>query len=138
MKIADVIAKRIEIRDEIKRMKEVHANELRPAYEAADQIDQYILDLFRREGVKNFSIDGVGLAYRYISHTVKMSDRAIFRDWVIADELWDEADIKPNKKRAVEFLDKHKRPMPGVVVDGRFTVGYRRAGEPGESEELEE
>lgn len=135
--LADIIKKRIELRDEIARIKKLQDEELKPAYRACEALDGMMLDYFSREGCKRLATDS-GTAYKKISYKVKMLDREEFRSWVIDEERWHAADIKPNKTYAVEYLDGNKKPPPGINVDGRFTVGYRKSGEPeDDSEELE-
>lgn len=131
--LADIVRKRIWFRDEIARMKKLHAEELAPAYKACETLDSKMLDYFSREGCKNLATDS-GTAYRKISYSVKMIDREAFRDWVINERNWIFADIKPNKKDASEFLERFKEPMPGTYVDGHYTVGYRKIGEEEQSE----
>lgn len=132
--LADIIKKRIELRDEIARIKKVQAEELRPAYDACETLDQMMLDYFSREGCKRLATDS-GTAHKKTTYNIRMTNRTVFLSW--AHENLNDVEIRPNKPKAVDFLNKHKKPPPGVEVDGRFTVGYRRSGEPDEGEEIE-
>mgnify|MGYP001608127087 CR=1 FL=1 len=128
--ISKRIAQYVQLRDIIKAKEEAHKNELKPAKELLEKLNGVLLNHLNQLNIDNVS-SGAGTVYRTERKSVSAADPAIFRDFIIANDMYDLADIKPNQTAVSDFLDTHGALPPGVNYSVTYVVGVRRGAESG-------
>lgn len=128
MPAGKIIGTYIAMRDRIKAREDVHKKELQPAKKMLEALGNRLLDELNKAGGNGIQAD-TGTAYRTERTTASISDGQAFRDYVIANELWDVLDWKANGTAVKDHINEFGAPPPGVNLNTVFTVGVRRANE---------
>jgi hypothetical protein len=126
---ADVlIGQYVKLRDRIKEAEAADKEKLSPAKAYLQALNDRLLDVLNQNGG-----DGIktaqGTAYRTERATASISDAAAFRDFVIANEMFDMLDWKANGPAVKDYIGEFSAEPPGVKLTTAYTVGVRRPDE---------
>lgn len=118
----------VKLRDRIKAKDDEAKAAIKPAKELLELMNNRILDELNKAGGDSIKAP-TGTAYRTSRTTASLADPAAFRDFVIANELFDMVDWKANAKAVQDHNQEFGALPPGVNVATVFLVGVRRPGE---------
>lgn len=118
----------VNLRDRIKKADEDHKTKMSPSKEMLQQINDQLLARLNAAGGESIKTSS-GTTYRTTKATASISDSQAFRDYVIANELWDVLDWRANSTAVAEHIQEFGAEPPGIKYSTVFTVGVRRAGE---------
>jgi hypothetical protein len=121
-------AQYVKLRDLIKEKEEAFKKEIAPAKALLEQLNGLLLNHLNTLGIDS-AASGAGTVYRKTVVSVTMPDPAAFREFVVGNELFDLADIRPAKKAIEDFITGNKAPPPGVNFSTAYDVGVRRGKE---------
>jgi hypothetical protein len=120
-----LIGQYVKLRDRIEQVDAAHKEKMKPAREMLESLNNQILDALNKTGGKSISTAN-GTAYRTAKSSASIEDAVSFRDYVIANELWEMLDWRANKTAVEEHLKDYEAPPPGVKFSSVFVVGVRR------------
>lgn len=123
--IDKIAQKYLELRDAIAELERAHKEQLAPLKAAKERAEAAMLARLDALGAEHVRTP-VGTFYRYRAASVLLSDRAVFADWLRDTGRWDAADIRPMKTAIMDMVDSGKAPPPGVTVNTRYEIGFRR------------
>jgi len=118
----------VKLRDRIKAKDEEMKATLKPAKDMLEQLNNRILDELNKANVDSIKAD-TGTAYRTARTTASLADPQAFRDFVIANELFEMVDWKANAKAVQDHNEEFGALPPGVTVSTILQVGVRRPNE---------
>jgi hypothetical protein len=75
-----------------------------------------------------------GSFYKLRQHFVSVADPKAFREWVLATDSWNVADLRANKTGVVAMVQLKEPPPPGVNYVENIVAGVRSAGSPDDKE----
>lgn len=127
MNAAEIIKKRIEIRDYLERKaKEREAEDL-PYQEAVTALEGMISLLMQQQGVESIKTE-FGTAYKSQVMAVKMADRDAFLDFVINTQSPQFLTSAVAKEAVKEYMDEHNSALPpGLDVTYIIKTNFRKA-----------
>lgn len=126
--IGKMIGMYVKLRDRIKAKEDEMKVALKPAKEMLESLNNRILDELNKAGGDSLKAD-TGTAYRTARTTASLADPSAFRDYVIANELFDMVDWKANAKAVQDHNEEFGALPPGVNVSTVYLVGVRRPSE---------
>lgn len=118
----------VKMRDRIKAQDDEHKEKMKPAKELLEYMNNRLLEKLNEVGGDSIKT-GEGTAYRTEKRSASIEDATAFRDFVIANELWEMADWRANVTAVEDFREEHQSLPPGVKFNSVFLVGVRRPGE---------
>lgn len=153
----EVIAKYVQLRDEVATISKQQAEDLRPKRDAMQAIEAWLLNQLNTVGSDSFKT-GAGTAYKTVASSVKLVDAGAFKGHVFAPALdqvynylkatgydiqpvdfeaisrllieqarWDMVDFRAGKKGILEDAEHNDVLPPGVAVDYSTQVNVRRS-----------
>lgn len=126
--LGDRIDQFIRLRDKITEITAKHEKELEPYKAAKEKFEQFFLEHLNATGGDSTVVKGSGTIYKKTSASVTVRDGEAFRQWIIANDRFDAADIKANKTTISAMVEAAEPVPPGVAYSTYATVGVRRAG----------
>ena len=124
---ADVLIDRyVRLRDAIKAADDAHKKKLEKHRTMLEQLNGQLLELLNTAGGESIKTEH-GTAYRTTKTSASLEDPSLFRDFVIANEMFDLADIKANAPAVATYNEEHKALPPGVKLTSVNLVGVRRS-----------
>lgn len=120
-----LIGQYVKVRDRIEQADAAHKEKLKPVKELLERLNNQILDALNTAGGKSISTTN-GTAYRTAKSSASIEDAVNFKDFVIANELWEMLDWRANKTAVEDYLKEYEAPPPGVKFSSVFVVGVRR------------
>lgn len=125
MNIDRIIEHYLYLRDVKKKEIEArHKEELRPIKEDMEAIEAALQAHLDKQGLDSLSAKGVGTAYRSITTSATVSDRAQWIEAVIQQGAWDLIEARANKTALMEHYDGE---FPGVTVNQRVRINVRKS-----------
>lgn len=121
-----VVERYIALRDKKAEIKAMHEEELRPVNEAMERLEAAILSGLKAQGSESTRTKA-GTAYISRSVSVTVADKQAFRDFILANEAWELADIRAAKKNIEEYRKDNDDIPPGLNWSEALTVGVRRS-----------
>lgn len=118
----------VKLRDRIKKTEQRHKEELAGAKDLLMQMGTRLLDELNKCGGDSIA-SPEGTAYRTERVSASISDASQFRDYVIANELFDMLDWKANPTAVKDHITEFGAAPPGINLNTAFTVGVRRGKE---------
>lgn len=125
---AELIRQYVVLRDRIAAADEAHKEKVKPAKEYLEKLNNQLLDQLNALGGDNIKTPA-GTAYRSEKKSATIKDGQMFRDYVIANELFDMVDWRANAGAVQDHIKEYEAAPPGVEFSTVFVVGVRRAGE---------
>jgi len=120
-----LIAKYIELRDKKKADETALKEQHQPLVEVMSAIENELHKRMMQDDTDTIRHKGVGTAYLAEEVSAKVEDREGFRNWIIEGQVWDAADLRPNKTFVKQYLDSHGESPPGIAVKRRNHVNIR-------------
>lgn len=123
-----LIDRYVKLRDRIKEADDAHKAKVKPAREMLESLNNQLLELLNATGGDGIKTPN-GTAYRTEKKSASLEDAAAFKDFVIANELFDMLDLKANVTAVEDYNKEFGALPPGVKFSSAFIVGVRRASE---------
>ena len=125
--INDVIAKYVEIRDEIERVAERHAAELKPFSDQKTLIENWLMGKMNEAGCDQFKSEA-GTAFRSTTTRAKVADWQPLLDFIINGGEWDMLTHAVSGDAVKQYAAEHGGALPpGVKLNSVMSVKVRRA-----------
>jgi hypothetical protein len=126
MKIDQVIAAVITVRDQIDAVKKKHKEELAPLNSNMEKLEAYIHLQLQKAGVNSMAAKGVGTAFiqKVVDVTVEDWDATIA--WIKAQESWEFLEHRVSKTVVQDYMESTGEVPPGVRVNSEDEVRVRR------------
>lgn len=121
-----LIAKYVEIRDDIADISERHKNELAPKKQALEIIENALMQILNDQGGQNIKTPA-GTAYRSEVLTVKVESWPLVQEYITTHGRWDMLVQNVNKTAIKELLETTGTLPPGVSTQTIFNLNVRRA-----------
>jgi hypothetical protein len=115
----------VALRDLIKSKEDAFKKEIAPAKELLERLNNMLLHHLNTIGVDSVA-SASGTVYRKELVSVTMPDAGAFREYVISNQNFDLADIRPSKGAIEDFVKAHGALPPGVNFSISYDVGVRR------------
>lgn len=126
---ADVLIDQyVKLRDRLKKADDEHKKKMDPAKQYLEALNNRLLQTLNTAGGESIKT-ARGTAYRTEKKSATIKDSVAFRDYVVANELFDMVDWKANATAVEEHIKDFEGTPPGVEFTTVFLVGVRRAGE---------
>lgn len=122
-----LIAKFVKLRDKIAEIKEGHKAQLKPYNEGMDKLEGVLMSLMLAMNTTTLKSKDAGTATKLDDWSCTVTDKVVFRQFLIDKELFELADIKANVTRVREHLEQTGELPPGVKLANFPYVGVRRA-----------
>lgn len=128
MKIAEVIAKYLQLRDAKEAADKAHKETMKKAYgEPMEKIEAAFLKHFNTSGQTSTSSKGVGTAYISTRNSDTIKDRDAFLKFVEDTGRLDFLDARVSKSALDDYIEKEGDLPPGVSRITQRTVNIKRA-----------
>lgn len=121
-----LIAQFLKLRNRIKEKEDEQKKALAPAKEMLALMNAKLLDMLNQAAVDSIAAPD-GTAYKTERSTASISEGQEFRDYVVANELFDLLDWKANATAVKDHINEFGAPPPGVKLTTVLTVNVRTA-----------
>jgi hypothetical protein len=118
-------AQYVQLRDEIKRIKEANEEKLAPYKEALETLNTWLLDYLNNTGAKHIATES-GTIYRIIRISASLADADVFWKFVLENSAWSLIDRRANVTGVQEYATKEGKLPPGVNLNQYSEAGVRR------------
>lgn len=125
MKLSDLVAKYIELRDRKSLYKAEYEGKVAKVNEVMDKIEAKLLEVFTSTGMESVKTEA-GTAYASTRTSASVADRDAFLDFVRAREEWSLLDVRASKLAVEQFIAANEDIPPGVNLRQERVVGVRR------------
>lgn len=121
-----VVAKYIELRDELARMKGDYEAQAAPLKTAMDKIENYLLARANELGVDSFKTEH-GTAYTSTRTSVKVADKDAFFTYVQEHSEWSLMEIRAAKTAVEQYVAANEEVPPGLDIVTERTLNVHRS-----------
>lgn len=125
MKISELVAKYIELRDKKAQFKAEYDSKVERLDTALDKIEAALLKTFEQTGMESVKTE-FGTAYTTERSTASVADKDAFMEHVKAQENWQLLEIRCSKTAIQQYKDEHEDLPPGVNWRSERVVNVRR------------
>jgi hypothetical protein len=119
----------IQVRDKIEAMKEKHKEELAPLNKALLMLNGKLLEMLLESGSDSATVRDIGTVYKTIKKSASIADGDAFRQFIIANAMWNMIDWRANSTAVDEYIQAEGNVPPGVNFRQVAVVGVRRAND---------
>lgn len=126
MKLDEVVAAVIKLRDKIEAVKQGHKEQLAPLNIQMEKLEAYLHLQIQKMGVTSFAAKGVGTAYLQNVVSTKVEDWQALLEWIRANEGWEFLEKRVSKSVVESYVESHKATPPGVTISTDVEVRVRR------------
>lgn len=126
MKMSEVVAKYIELRDKKAEYKAAYDAKVAVIDEVMGKIEAKLLEAFEAAGVDNMKTEA-GTAYISNKTSVSIGDREAFMKYIQDNNEWPLLEVKASKTAVVEYREVHDDLPPGINWRVERTVSVRRS-----------
>jgi hypothetical protein len=124
--LAKLIDSYIKLRDKKEALVKDQKVEVRKLDEIMEGIEAFLRAHIKSQKVQSISCDA-GTAFINRQRSATLADSAMFREFVIANKIFDLADFRPKKDAVEAYIEEHEgRSPPGVNFSTRETVLVQR------------
>jgi hypothetical protein len=123
-----LVGQYVKLRDRIKAAEAAEKEKMKPAKDYLQALNDRLLDALNQAGGDSIKTPQ-GTTYRTERKTASIADPVAFRDFVIANELFDVLDWKANAPAVADYIKEFGAEPPGIKYSIAYTVGVRRPGE---------
>lgn len=116
----------ISLRDRVAEIEAKHKLELAPLKEAMEKVEDRVYSLLAQSGLDSAKTEN-GTAYITESSSVTVADKSAFMDFIRENDAFDFLDVKANKTAVNAYLETNQALPPGVNINRKTKVGFRRA-----------
>ena len=126
MKIDQIVANYIELRDAKQAMEREHEQALQPIKEAMEMAEQKMLG-YLNEAVLSSCRTQFGLVQKATKTSATVPNWDIAWEHTQQKELWHMLEHRVSKTAVEGYINEHGEPPPGVNVTRVVTVQFRRS-----------
>jgi hypothetical protein len=123
---ADLVQAYLTLRDEKKRREDELARELERTKAMMGMIESTLLDRLSKNGASSERTPA-GTAVRVHKVSTTIADPAVFRDFVIANGLYDLVDWRANSPTVQDYIKEAEVVPPGLNINSIYLVQVRKA-----------
>jgi len=125
----DLISRYITLRDKMQAADKEYAEWRKLHFDSPmKEIEDHFTNLFEETGADNMKTKS-GTVYRKLNSSVTTADGAALREYVIAGQLWELVDWRPNKTQVVDLIKAGKEPPPGINYSTHMSIHIQRPKE---------
>ena len=125
MKLSELVAKYIELRDKKAEFKAEYDSKVAKIEEALTKIEAVLLDTFDKTGLDSAKTE-FGTAYTTTRTTASVADKDAFMEHVKAHNDWQLMEIRCSKTGVEQYKDANEDLPPGVNWRAERVVNVRR------------
>jgi hypothetical protein len=126
VKIDQVIAAVITVRDQIDAIKKKHKEELAPLNSNMEKLEAYIHLQLQKAGVNSMAAKNVGTAFLQNVTGVTVEDWDATLAWIKTQESWEFLEHRVSKSVVQDYMESTGEVPPGVRVNTEVEVRVRR------------
>jgi hypothetical protein len=126
MKISELVAKYVQLRDKKAEYKGEYEAKVAKIEETLGKIECKLLEVFEQTGMDSVKTE-FGTAYKSVRSSASVADRDAFMAYVKANDEWQLVDIRAAKTAVEQFKDVNNDLPPGVNWREERVVNFRRA-----------
>lgn len=126
MKLSELVAKYIELRDKKSQIKAEYDGKVAKLDEVLDKIEATLLKTFDQTGMESVKTE-FGTAYTSTRTTASVADPDAFMTYVINNEAWHLLEKRAAKSGVEQYKAEHDEVPPGVNWRAERTVNIRRS-----------
>jgi len=126
MKMSDLVAKYIELRDKKAEYKAEYDVKVGRIEEALDKIEAKLLEVFDSAGMDSVKTEA-GTAYVSTRTAASVADRDTFMEFVRTNDEWPLLEIRASKAAVEEYRSQHEDLPPGINWREERVVNIRRS-----------
>ncbi len=126
MKMSDLVAKYIELRDKKAEYKAEYDVKVGRIEEALDKIEAKLLEVFDSAGMDSVKTEA-GTAYVSTRTAASVADRDSFMEFVRTNDEWPLLEIRASKAAVEEYRSQHDDLPPGINWREERVVNIRRS-----------
>jgi type I site-specific restriction endonuclease len=126
MKISELVAKYIELRDKKAEYKNEYESKVAKLDEVLDKIESALLKTFETTGMDSVKTEH-GTAYTTERSTASVADKDAFMAHIKAHEDWQLMEIRASKTAVQQYKDEHQDLPPGINWRSERVVNIRRS-----------
>jgi len=126
MKMSDLVAKYIELRDKKSEFKAAYDAKVGKIDEVLDQIENKLLEVFESTGMDSVKTEA-GTAYKSTRTSASVGDREAFMEFVRTNDEWPLLEIRASKTAVEEYRAAHDDLPPGINWREERVVNIRRS-----------
>lgn len=127
MKLSELVAKYIEIRDKKSKLKEEYDTKLAKIEEALNRIECKFLEVFDQAGMDSVKTE-FGTAYSSTKTSATIADREAFMEFVKNHDEWPLLEVRCSKTAVEQYKDAHENVLPpGINWRAERCVNVRRS-----------
>lgn len=126
MKISDLVAKYVELRDKKAEYKGEYEAKVAKIDETLNKIECKLLEVFEMTGMDSVKTE-FGTAYKSVRTSASVADRDSFMEYVKANDEWQLVEVRAAKLAVEQFKDVNNDLPPGVNWREERVVNFRRA-----------
>lgn len=126
LKVDEVIAAVIRLRDSKDALKKKHTEELAPMNTQIEKLEAWLLDKLIRDGAQNFKAS-TGVAFQQEVSSVTAPDFGVTLEWIVENERWDMLEKRVAKTVVLEHIAETGETPPGLEIKRAVEVRVRRA-----------
>ena len=126
MKLSELVAKYIELRDKKAEIKNEYDSKVAKLDEVLDKIESTLLQTFDNAGMDSVKTE-FGTAYTTERTSASVADKDAFMEYVKANGDWQLLEIRCSKTSVQQFKDENQDLPPGVSWRSERVVNIRRS-----------
>lgn len=119
----------VQLRDRIQAEDKAHSERMAKPRETLERLNGRMLEILQQAGVSSMK-SNAGTVYVTIKTSATLSDKDAFRSYIIENQDFELADIRPAKSAVQDYVVAHDGNLPpGVNYTQVNVVGVRRGKE---------
>ena len=126
MKLSDLVAKYIELRDKKYELKHQYEFKAAKIDEVLDKIEAKLLETFDSAGIDSCKTEA-GTAYASSFSTASVADPDAFLEFIIENEEWSLIERRASKTAVEQFIVANGDVPPGINYRKERVVNIRRS-----------
>lgn len=125
--VSEVIQTHLKLRDYIDERQKALDEEMKPLKHKLQVMENWLHAELDREGLQNFSVKDVGVAFKKKASTCTVGDWDATLTFILDGEHYDMLNHAVNKTAVEEWIETNKAPPPGVNYSAFMKLHVQRA-----------
>lgn len=126
MKISELVAKYVELRDKKAEFKNEYEAKVAKLDEVLEKIESTLLKTFETTGMDSVKTE-FGTAYTTERTTASVADKDAFMEFVKSREDWHLMEVRASKTAVQQYKDEHQDLPPGINWRSERVANIRRS-----------
>lgn len=126
MKLSELVALYVQLRDEKASLKAEYEEKLAPVEAKMNKIEAKLLEVMQHTGMESVKTDA-GTAYMSERNTVSVADRDTFLEFVKNGDHWSIMEVRASKTAVEQYKASTGDLPPGVNWRSEVVVNIRRS-----------